>query len=95
MPLKFTDKPKTKEEGYIKPRVKAHRKASQELKDKYGVKDDDREEGRHAKRNTSKPPPRLEFKNGGKVKETGKALVHKGEVVLPVKMVNSIKKLLK
>lgn len=35
------------------------------------------------------------FKNGGKVKRTGKALVHKGEVVLSKKTVTSLKKLLK
>ena len=35
------------------------------------------------------------YKKGGKVKRTGKALVHRGEVVLPKKTVASLKKLLK
>jgi len=34
------------------------------------------------------------YKKGGKVKRTGKALVHRGEVVLPKKTVASLKKLL-
>ena len=35
------------------------------------------------------------YKKGGKVKRTGKAIVHRGEVVLPKKTVASLKKLLK
>ena len=34
------------------------------------------------------------YKKGGKVKKTGKALVHKNEVVLPVGVVKSLKKLM-
>ena len=34
------------------------------------------------------------FKKGGKVKKTGKALVHKGEVVLNKKVVTALKKLM-
>jgi hypothetical protein len=34
------------------------------------------------------------FKKGGKVKKTGKALVHKGEVVLNKKVVAALKKLM-
>ena len=34
------------------------------------------------------------YKKGGKVKRTGKAIVHRGEVVLPKKTVASLKKLL-
>jgi hypothetical protein len=34
------------------------------------------------------------YKKGGKVKKTGKALVHKNEVVLPVGVVESLKKLM-
>ena len=35
------------------------------------------------------------YKKGGRVKKTGKAKVHKGEVVLPSKTVKSLKKLMK
>ena len=35
------------------------------------------------------------FKNGGKVKKTGKANLHRGEVVLSTKQVGALKKLLK
>lgn len=35
------------------------------------------------------------FKKGGKVKRTGKANLHKGEVVLSTKQVGALKKLLK
>ena len=34
------------------------------------------------------------FKKGGKVKKTGKALVHKGEVVLNKRVVSALKKLM-
>lgn len=34
------------------------------------------------------------YKKGGKVKKTGKALVHKGEVVLNKRVVTALKKLL-
>lgn len=37
----------------------------------------------------------LGFKHGGMVKKTGKALVHKGEFVIPAKDVKKIKKLVK
>jgi hypothetical protein len=35
------------------------------------------------------------FKRGGRVKKTGKAKVHKGEVVLPAKTVKTLKRLMK
>ncbi len=35
------------------------------------------------------------FKNGGKVKKTGKANLHRGEIVLSTKQVGALKKLLK
>lgn len=35
------------------------------------------------------------YKTGGVVKKTGRALVHKGEVVLSVKKVKKLKKLMK
>ena len=35
------------------------------------------------------------YKKGGKVKKTGKAVVHKNEVVLPVGAVKMLKRLLK
>jgi hypothetical protein len=35
------------------------------------------------------------YKKGGKVKKTGKALVHKNEVVLPASAVKMLKKLMK
>ena len=35
------------------------------------------------------------FKNGGKVKKTGKANLHRGEVVLSTPQVRALKKLLK
>jgi hypothetical protein len=34
------------------------------------------------------------YKNGGKVKRTGAALLHRGEVVLSVKQVGTLKKLM-
>jgi hypothetical protein len=34
------------------------------------------------------------YKNGGKVKRTGAALLHRGEVVLSVKQVGALKKLM-
>jgi hypothetical protein len=34
------------------------------------------------------------YKNGGKVKRTGTALLHRGEVVLSVKQVGALKKLM-
>ena len=35
------------------------------------------------------------YKKGGKVKKTGRALVHKNEVILPASTVRTLKKLLK
>jgi hypothetical protein len=35
------------------------------------------------------------YKKGGKVKKTGKALVHKNEVILPASTVKTLKRLLK
>ena len=35
------------------------------------------------------------YKKGGKVKRTGKALVHKNEVILPASTVKTLKRLLK
>ena len=43
----------------------------------------------------SSPNPIPGFKNGGKVKKTGIALVHKNEIVLSAAQVKSLKKLLK
>ena len=61
---------------------------------------DDKDKGgtssRHAKRDPDAPPRRLEgFKEGGKVKHTGPAKLHKGEVVLPKAVVEKMKKLFK
>jgi len=84
-PVKFTNKPKTEAEGYHKPKAHKHH----EKKDK-----EEREKERHVTRKEPKERT-LEFSKGGKVKHTGKALVHKGEVVLPVSLVNKMKRLLK
>jgi hypothetical protein len=46
------------------------------------------------KRGNEQPPP-PSFKKGGKVKKTGLALVHKGEVVVPVHRVETVDKALK
>lgn len=43
----------------------------------------------------SSPNPIPGYKNGGKVKKTGIALVHKNEIVLSASQVKSLKKLLK
>ena len=43
----------------------------------------------------SSPNPIPGFKNGGKVKKTGIALVHKNEIVLSAMQVKALKKLLK
>jgi hypothetical protein len=39
--------------------------------------------------------PIAEFKNGGLVKKTGLAKVHKGEIVIPANRVESVKKAVK
>ena len=43
---------------------------------------------------TPKASP-VSYTKGGRVKKTGKAKVHKGEVVLPAKTVKSLKRLMK
>ena len=40
-------------------------------------------------------PKKTEYKNGGKVKITGNAKLHKNEVVLPVNLVKKIERLMK
>lgn len=45
-----------------------------------------------SKRNIRAPPS---YKKGGKVKQTGLALVHKGEVVIPANRVKSVDSALK
>lgn len=40
-------------------------------------------------------PQQTNYKKGGRVKQTGKAKLHKDEVVLPVSLVNQLKKLMK
>ena len=86
---KFSKRPKTEREGYIKP--KAHKPPTERKKEKLG--DAPERETKHVKRSGDREH-NLGFKKGGKVKETGKALVHKGEVVLPKELVNRLKKLL-
>jgi hypothetical protein len=44
---------------------------------------------------TPKPAAPASFKRGGRVKKTGKAKLHKGEIVLPVKTVKTLKRLMK
>ena len=58
--------------------------------------DDAKKEGDTTKSGTIlKPTAQKEYKNGGKVKTTGNAKLHKNEVVLPVHLVKKLERLMK
>lgn len=90
-PVKFDSTPKTKAHGYHKP--KAERPPEREAREKRERERKEKGLERHVERDH--PGRNMEFSKGGKVKHTGKAMVHKGEVVLPVSLVNKMKRLLK
>tara|TARA_R100000231_G_scaffold71180_2_gene56266 strand:+ start:2555 stop:2821 length:267 start_codon:yes stop_codon:yes gene_type:complete len=84
-PKKMTDKPPTKEEC---PELK---KPTPIRVDKDGKP---KQESRKMERKSTQDRT-LEFKTGGKVNKTGKALVHKNEVIIPADLAKKMKKLFK
>ena len=65
-----------------------HKKTHPRSKD-----DKDKDHDKHRHQTGKGKVRRIEYQSGGKVKQTGSAKLHKGEVVLPKAMVDKMKKL--
>ena len=82
----MTKEPKTENQGYIKPVAKKPENCPPAPSPSPPPPP---QPHRHATRDRSRPPPSL--KEGGQVKKTGLYRLHKGEVVVPAKIVNKKK----